>query len=496
MPVTFKQLCRDARQAGTSDRLPADVRGELKELLDSGYSDCNLLQNAASQIAANGVARVLDGDDSGWSQIKRAWRCEALGVRYDIADSAAGLSAIGNEVASFLSLGFVLGYETAVAQFLQPILQAVEDGLARDWRFDSYGGFMMRLLARRFGAEKQADSTLQEILKGPYEDVFRFWDQPAKLKPVLKQLCDYHMEGTDSHDPDERAKFGHWEFIRSPYQLLPAEFLCIQRIRQDFSLKPVAIPHPLIRDNPLARAPAKIRTKRDAFLDELESGLAEYWEELPELPSPRAVPKVQDGLAPTLITIESAWEEREEEKADWSWPSDWPEQKALSQALKLLGCNKDEADIDGLIEDEPADNWWEPFANRLEQSESKLVVVFDWKETHPPLICEQLAKAAAAIDLAVTADDENTRPVLTYKNKRHVWKGRSRKHDAFVAGFNAVIAHRGEFFGIVDLDGKGADAYGYCLFSPGRLSKVRKRLGQEFDKAFRKIGKKADFKAE
>ena len=292
-------------------------------------------------------------------------------------------------------------------------------------------------------------------------------------------------------------KHDHWEFLDYPYRVLPAEILCIQRIRQDFGHDPVEIRHPLIQDNPLASIPAKVSSVRDSFFTEIETVLAEnYDDKFPPPPVQKAAPKVVGGVAKTLITIQYAplEDEQDEEEVECEWPDEWPQQKTLSLVLKLLGCSAAEAEIDGLIEDEPVRDWTVAFEDRLESAEPDGLVVFDWKETDRVHVVSRLAEAARSIGLHLSVEDKQDRPVVTYKKKEFVWHGRSRKHDALVAGLNAVIAGRGEFMGVATLDGKSADAYGYYIFSPGLLNKARKKLGPDFSQVFRKIGKKKGFK--
>ena len=170
--------------------------------------------------------------------------------------------------------------------------------------------------------------------------------------------------------------------------------------------------------------------------------------------------------------------------------------KPLIERLAIVGGGCSGFQYGFTFEGEPAEDWWIPFVDRLEHSHPDDLAVFDWKETDPWQILKRLAAAAksAGIPLKAVGEDDQ-RPHVVFRKTRYTWRGRSKKHDAFVAGLNSIIESQGVFYGVADLDGESADAYGYYVFTKPQLAKVKKKLGRDFSTVFRAIKKQDYFKS-
>lgn len=97
---------------------------------------------------------------------------------------------------------------------------------------------------------------------GIYSQIFESWiGDEAGLERAVLAMCDFHVARmSENHDRDIA------EFSSTPYDIVPVEYLALQRVRYEMGLKTPKPKHPLLA-TPFVDPPEKLPDINDELLD-------------------------------------------------------------------------------------------------------------------------------------------------------------------------------------------------------------------------------------
>jgi hypothetical protein len=228
-----------------------------RALLDDGPNAGPLLSNALASLGlfhgTRGVVALMEGRDSGWSDVAGAVECYLWCARLDIrshyARSAAQRTARMANLRHTLTPAVVLlAYFVAVDQqqrerslwsLLQRPLTDTHPRIRQWWAERHFEPFFVSLYARARGLPPPLD--LGECKLHVYGKVLEAWDDDAALGKALLRACEYHCR--------RMAHTRSWtaEFNRTPLDLLPVEIFAVNALRSAMGRSPVEVDHPLMR---------------------------------------------------------------------------------------------------------------------------------------------------------------------------------------------------------------------------------------------------------
>ena len=225
-------------------------------LKDKGPGALALLSNALASLGlfhgTRGVVGLLEGRDSGWSDVAGAVECYLWCARLDIRShytrSAAQRTARMASLRHTLTPAVVLlAYFVAVDQaqreqslwsLLQRPLTDPHPRIRQWWNERHFEPFFVSLYARARGIPPPLD--LEQCKLHVYGKVLETWDDDAALSAALQRACEYHCR--------RMAHTRSWtaEFNRTPLDLLPIEIFAVNSLRSVMGRAPVEVDHPLM----------------------------------------------------------------------------------------------------------------------------------------------------------------------------------------------------------------------------------------------------------
>ena len=200
-----------------------------------------------------GVVALMEGRDSGWSDVAGAvecylW-CARLDVRSHYARSAAQrTSGMANLRHTLTPAVVLLAYFVAVDQrqreqslwsLLQRPLTDQHPKIRQWWAQRHFEPFFINLYAQARGVPAPLDLTHSKL--HVYGQVMDDWADDAKLAKSLVRACEYHCR--------RMAHTRSWtaEFNRTPLDVLPVEIFAINALRVSMGMAAVEVDHPLMR---------------------------------------------------------------------------------------------------------------------------------------------------------------------------------------------------------------------------------------------------------
>jgi hypothetical protein len=226
-------------------------------LEDHGPSASSLLSNALASLGlfhgTRGVVALMDGRDSGWSDVAGAIECYLWCARLDIRSHYARSAAqrttgMANLRHTLTPAVVLLAYFVAVDQkqreqslwsLLQRPLTDPHPRMRQWWAERHFEPFFVNVFAQARGIPAPLD--LSQCKLHVYGKVMDDWADEKKLAKSLERACEYHCRRM-SHTRSWTA-----EFNRTPLDLLPIEIFAINSLRNSMGLAPVEVDHPLMR---------------------------------------------------------------------------------------------------------------------------------------------------------------------------------------------------------------------------------------------------------
>lgn len=203
------------------------------------------LQAFSSWVGSQGVLDVLDGDESGWEGISKAYHYLWWKVRI----SEPHLT-MASDVALVMAHAVAVGDEKRVAWLYESLrasyLKSGPEFLATE--FSSLGLCLLNL----WEMEKKAESLTRTKLKAKPATTYAaivaaLQSDPSGLEKALLEACDYHLvQGS--------IQSGYPEFAPYPYKILPIEIQAIGSMCSHWGQSMPEIEHPLM-STPLAELP-------------------------------------------------------------------------------------------------------------------------------------------------------------------------------------------------------------------------------------------------
>jgi hypothetical protein len=224
---------------------------------DDGPNALPLLSNALASLGlfhgTRGVVALMDGRDSGWSDVAGAVECYLWCARLDIRthysrSSAQRTSGMANLRHTLTPAVVLLAYFVAVDQkqreqslwsLLQRPLTDQHPRIRQWWNERHFEPFFVHLYAQ--ARKLPAPLDLEQCKLHVYGQVMDDWTDEKALAKSLQRACEYHCR--------RMAHTRSWtaEFNRTPLDLLPIEIFAINSLRSAMGMNPVEVDHPLMR---------------------------------------------------------------------------------------------------------------------------------------------------------------------------------------------------------------------------------------------------------
>jgi hypothetical protein len=258
--------------------LYAEAVEEVEGHLDNPRSDSlavigsNFL-NIESWLGASAAAKILEGEDGEWAELRRAlhyksWAVRALLHLYKVDERTKKQPRIRALHASLaLAHALAIGDESISAQCRDALLYASGKGGLAGFGESALDIFILELSS--LPGSISSDWKSLGVSFGPYQAVLDSWGADDRaFCSALIDACDYHMKKT------QEVEGSLAEFAQYPYNVFPAEVLATIEVRKVAGVGFEGIDHPLMR-TPLARLPDTLATFSDMLLERAESFLAE-----------------------------------------------------------------------------------------------------------------------------------------------------------------------------------------------------------------------------
>jgi hypothetical protein len=302
---------RDGTRLELEAALAAHRRAAADRVGDSVFTISQTLQYVGLWAGHRGAVAVLRGDAAGWADLHCGLECYGWLLRTE------------HELLVRRQLKY--GAEPRLASLY--LLQALATG-ADDWAdwlgdhvFDDFqrkkrpfsrvpslsaGGLAARLYAVWRGRDLHWASQ-RGYRAGVYKELWRSWDDPARLGAALRSACDFHCEQA-VRAATEDAWTGE-EFVHPPFNIFPADILAVRRVRSDLGLETPTITHPLL-DSPLAAPPDRPPPHGDALVSEAVAVLARDLQPAaaPASPSPLNGSGAHEALSTSPPRRRPAWQ--------------------------------------------------------------------------------------------------------------------------------------------------------------------------------------------
>jgi hypothetical protein len=254
---------------GRANYLPKEA-GEILNALASTTTEgeCRGLAQNLSYLAnwysRHGVVEISRGNPAGWLELSLA----ALDIFWGIRTKCRSYDRMENKIKarnfapSILDAGkcgvlcMSLNGWTEADWMARRLEQSRKDDSLKPWTWEQAVPRLVIALHRYLGGNKN----LSDLELGVYENIFGHWDDQAGLKKALIQAADYHAENLEDKSDEDIA-----EFNAIPINIMPAELISIQRVREKLGLETPAIDHPLMK-TPLANPPRDLNFKPDELL--------------------------------------------------------------------------------------------------------------------------------------------------------------------------------------------------------------------------------------
>jgi hypothetical protein len=156
--------------------------------------------------------------------------------------------------------------DSKARRVLQGLLETPTTGAFGAWESFPFFGLLIKL-ARMIVENEPANVNLpleEPLTLGPYEAIFRTWDDMDGLRVALEAALDYHE--SRSHD-DGRYDIG--EFSQCPAVLLPLEYMAIRAVRERAGLETPEPDHWLVQTPLFRNLPTVLPSIQDELLEEV-----------------------------------------------------------------------------------------------------------------------------------------------------------------------------------------------------------------------------------
>ncbi|HEX4263312.1 MAG TPA: hypothetical protein VH597_03150 [Verrucomicrobiae bacterium] len=267
--LTSQYLAWVERQTGgRANYLPKEADDIPKALVTAASEgDCRGMAQNLSYLgnwyARHGVVEISRGNAGGWTELSLAaldmfWRIRIKCRSYDRTENKIKAS---NFAPSILDAGkcgilcFSLNGWAEAGWMGRRLEQSREDESLTPWTWKHAVPRLVIALHRYLEGNKN----LSDLELGAYEDIFGHWEDSDGLKKALLQAADYHAANLKDKGNDIA------EFSGAPIDIMPAELVSIQRVREKLGLETPAIDHPLMK-TPLANPPRDLKFTPDDLL--------------------------------------------------------------------------------------------------------------------------------------------------------------------------------------------------------------------------------------
>lgn len=254
---------------GRTNYLPkeaSEILGALASAASEG--DCRGLAQDLSYLAnwyaRHGIVEISRGNPAGWTELSLS----ALDVFWGIRTKCRSYDRTENKIKarnfapSILDAGkcgilcMSLNGWAEAEWMAQRLEQSRKDESLKPWTWDHAVPRLVIGLQRYLKGTKN----LSDLELGVYEGVFANWEDQAGLKKALFQAADYHAANLEDKSDEDVA-----EFNAVPIDIMPAELISIQRVREKLGLETPSIDHPLMK-TPFANPPRDLKFAPDDLL--------------------------------------------------------------------------------------------------------------------------------------------------------------------------------------------------------------------------------------
>jgi hypothetical protein len=255
---------------------PGHVPGEIGEILKTlkeplTEGKCRGLGRELSYLAnwnaRRGVFLISQRDAHGWLDLLRAAQYDFWDTRircrsYDRAENKVMAENFTPSIINSGQCGILcmaLDAWTEAEWMGRRLQQSRTDGSITPWTWYHAVPRLMIALQRLLAGQRD----LGDLELGVYKDVFDHWDNPANLQQALLSVANYHVENLRDKSNADIAEFTH-----PPVDIVPAELIAIQRVREKLGLETPAIDHPLM-ETPFANPPRNLPPEPDELLSQV-----------------------------------------------------------------------------------------------------------------------------------------------------------------------------------------------------------------------------------
>jgi len=257
---------------GKPNYVPAEIN-QIAQLLGQGATDANCrklgrrLSYLANWYAREGVVNLSLSNAGAWAELLKAAQFEFWNIRiwcrsYDRLPNkfrADELSASIIDAGQCGILCMALGAWTEAEWMAHRLQQSRSDGSIGPWTWYHAVPRLVIALQRRLAGQRD----VSDLELGVYKDVFDQWDNQANLRQALLDAANYHVENLRDKSNADIAEFTH-----PPVDIVPAELIAIQRVREKLGLETPSINHPLMQ-TPFADPPRSLSPEPDELLGQV-----------------------------------------------------------------------------------------------------------------------------------------------------------------------------------------------------------------------------------
>lgn len=229
------------------------------------------LYGIGQYAVASGCERVLSGDETGWEEVglmlpiiywARRMELRLAIARYQRVKKAELLE---DRLAFAISFGltFALGYDEGARWLADALLADVDNGkhFKKKWDWSPVSPLMYQLAGRWLQRAVDPQLIKTDRQCAAYDDIWTYWNDPAKLGPALDAAAEYHVaNGCTARERDMM------DFFATIGEDLPWEILAVLRLRRAEGLADPTLTHPFLL-SPLMNPPDPLPYPRHELLD-------------------------------------------------------------------------------------------------------------------------------------------------------------------------------------------------------------------------------------
>jgi hypothetical protein len=257
---------------GKRNYSPAEIN-QIAQMLGQTATDADCrklgrrLSYLANWYAREGVANLSSSNAGAWAELLKGAQFEFWNIRircrsYDRLPNkfrADELSAPIIDAGQCGILCMALGAWTEADWMAHRLQQSRTDGSISPWTWYHAVPRLVIALQRLLAGQRD----VSDLELGVYRNIFAQWDNQANLRQALLDAANYHVENLRDKSNADIAEFTH-----PPMDIVPAELIAIQRVREKLGLETPAIDHPLM-ETPFANPPSNLRPEPDELLSQV-----------------------------------------------------------------------------------------------------------------------------------------------------------------------------------------------------------------------------------